>query len=339
MKEPRTALYPILFFILAQLAWFLLLGMWIYWYVTNYLLITKVGEKIAPRFLTDTSNLVTLIGGLILLVILSLTMSLIFGNLNRQINLTHLYDTFIANITHELKSPLSSIQLYLETMRIRNVPRAKQAEFIDIMLSDIDRLDHLISSVLYLSALERRGLAKKPEHEYHVSRADSVLHELLDEAAAYFKLPPDRLTIEGEAPCSCIIDRSWFRIVIDNLFDNAIKYSEGPAQIRVKMSCNPRYVYVDFSDNGIGIARRDQKKIFHKFERIQNPQSPSVKGTGLGLYWVKEIIRYHGGKIGFHSEGIGQGTSFTIALPVYSSRSRHRQQRLLRFNERETERQ
>ena len=324
MKKRSPVFYHIFIFVLAQVAWFSLLGLWIYWYVTNYILLTKVGQEISARMVSGSTNVFALISGLFLLVVVSVGMSLIFIYLNKQLHLTKMYDNFIANVTHELKSPLSSIQLYLETMGARDVPQNKQREFFRLMLKDVDRLNNLINSILYMSGFEQKKTALKYPHNYHIYNANSILREIIDEAAEQQKIPPQSIRIEGSLSCRCVIDRNWFRIVFDNLFDNARKYSVNPVQINVFLSCTPKQINIEVQDFGMGIAPRDQKKVFHKFQRIDTAESPNVKGTGLGLYWVKEIINYHGGKITVSSKGKGHGSTFKIELPVYKvSKKRH----------------
>jgi len=129
MRKNRSLLYHVIIFIFAQLAWLSLLGLWIYWYVYNYLVFKKVGDQISPQISYDITNVVPFVVGLVLLVGLSLITTWIFKNLNVQLRLNKLYDNFIGNITHELKSPLSSIQLYLETLKSRDVPPEKQKEW------------------------------------------------------------------------------------------------------------------------------------------------------------------------------------------------------------------
>jgi len=315
LRKSKSLLYHSIIFVLAQLAWLSLLGLWIYWYVYNYIIFEKVGDQISPQLTYDITNVVPFVVGLVLLSGLSFTTSLIFRHLSVQLRLTKLYDNFISNVTHELKSPLSSIQLYLETLNERNVPIEKQKEFIDLMTADVNRLNNLISSILEISALEQ----KKLSHDYQVQDAESTIRNLLIESTGQFRLPDDVINISGSAPCEIVTDAKTMKIVLDNLVDNAIKYSMDSVKIDVKLSCNPKKFIIEFSDCGIGIPPGEFKKVFNKFHRIQNNSVPNVKGTGLGLYWTREIIKNHGGKISVLSEGENKGTKFTIELPVYQA--------------------
>lgn len=317
MKRSHTLFYTVFLFIIAQLTWFALVGLWIYWYVTNHLLLQRVEDKLTLQITTGSTNTFALVSGLVLLILLSLSMSIIFIYLTRQMSVTRQYDNFIANVTHELKSPLSSIQLYLETLKKREIQRDKQAEFIGLMLNDVDRLNHLINSILYLTSLEKSKSGKIVSHDYDIYEVDRVIVEVIEEARNEANFPKEYIEINGTVSGQCVIDRDWFKMVFHNLIDNARKYSPGVPHVKIDLSQARQHFIIEFSDDGIGINQSDQKIIFNKFQRIYNPEVPNVKGTGLGLYWVKEIVRYHGGKITVHSEGQNKGTTFRILLPIY----------------------
>lgn len=314
---------------LAQLAWLSLLGLWIYWYVYNYLVFEQVGDQISPQLTYDITNVVPFVIGLVLLVGLSVLTAWIFRNLNVQLRLTNLYDNFIGNVTHELKSPLSSIQLYLETLNERDVPAEKRKEFIGLMMMDADRLKRLINIILEISALEQKNIS----HDYIVCDAESTFNRSINESIEKFRLDENAVTINGNASCQVVADINALKIVIDNLFDNAIKYSTKELKINVNLSCSAKRFIFEFSDNGIGISSKELKKIFNKFYRIYDKNIPSVKGTGLGLYWAREIIKNHGGKILVFSEGLSKGTTFKIDLPVYQASKKRFVNKLLRRSE------
>jgi two-component system, OmpR family, phosphate regulon sensor histidine kinase PhoR len=313
MIKRNSIFYHVVIFIIAQIAWLSLIGLWIYWYVYNYIVYKEVGNQVSPEISSDITNVGPFVIGLILLVGLSLITIWIFRHLNVQLRLTKLYDTFISNVTHELKSPLSSIQLSLETLKARDVPREKQKEFVDLMIKDVNRLTRLINSILQIPALEQKKFA----YSYKVYSAGSVIKQILSESIEQFRLPSDSVTIEENALCEFVADIDGLKTVFDNLIDNALKYSIQPVKIKIKISSTAQKVIIEFSDNGIGIAPKELKKVFNKFHRVYHPNIPNVKGTGLGLYQVKEIIKNHGGKIYIFSDGEGKGTTFKIELPIY----------------------
>ncbi|NOZ63065.1 MAG: HAMP domain-containing histidine kinase [Calditrichaeota bacterium] len=328
MKNWKFYLHPMAIFIVAQLAWLSLVGMWIYWYTSNYIIFEKVGSKISPQIISRTANIIVLVIGLILLVAILAGMYLIFIYLNRQISLTKLYDNFISNVTHELKSPLASIQLYLETMKIRKIPAEKQQEFIDLMIADAERLQNLINSILKLSSLESR----KSAYFYQIFDADSLIKSLIAESIEQLKIPLNSVLVKGAAPCKCAADSDALKIVFNILVDNANKYSRGKLQLTINYFCTSKNIVIEFIDEGIGISHENQKKIFKKFQRIYHPNTPNVKGTGLGLYLAREILRHHGGKISVFSEGENKGATFQLQLPIFPKSKKRYLQNLLKIS-------
>lgn len=326
MRKIRSLFYPIVIFVFAQLAWVVVIGLWIYRYVTNNMLFNEVGDRIPARLVSESTNVWALVEGLILMVAVSVAMTLIFRHLTIQLKINKLYDQFIANITHELKSPLGSIQLYLETLISRPVPQKKQKEFIHIMLKDTDRLQNRIDAILDISGLEQ----KKYAYVFETVTAGPALSQLMEETIRQLHIPPERIRIHGSPHCDCVLDRKAMRTVFDNLVDNAVKYSTGPPSLEMNLSSDSRYVLIELTDKGIGLAPGDQRKLFNKFHRIYRRDIPSVKGTGLGLYWVREIIRAHGGKVSVASPGRNRGSTFTIRLPVYGALKKRYTSRLLK---------
>lgn len=328
MKNWRSYFYHILIFIFAQLAWIALISLWIYWYSSNYIIFSQAGSKLSPQMVPVSKNLFALVSGLILMVAISVGMSLLFRRLSIQYNLAGLYDNFIANVTHELKSPLASIQLYLETLARRELPREKQQEFLAIMLADAQRLNMLINAILEIPALEHKKIAR----HFQIVEAGPTLQRLAASAREQFQLDDQALVVQGEAPCRCVLDEEAMRIVLCNLIDNSIKYRHGSVRITITMSCSEKTLHIDCADKGIGWDESEEKKLFDKFYRIESERVPNVKGTGLGLYWVREIIKYHGGSITAHSPGPWQGAIFSIELPIYSRSKRRYMKRLLKKN-------
>lgn len=313
MKRRHSFAYNLVIFILAQVVWLAVLLLWIYWYVKNNIIFEKVGENISPQIVYDAPSVFPFVGGIILLAGLSFSLVLIFRHLNIQMRLTALYDNFIANVTHELKSPLSSIQLYLETLNSRNVPEEKRQEFYGLMMRDAERLKNLINSILEIALMDK----KKLMGDFEVYKADETIKKIILESIEQFKLKETNIKFNGNAGYDILINRSSIKTVFDNLVDNSIKYSIKELEINVNFKRNTKKIEIEFADNGIGIQHEEIKKIFQRFHRIYDKDIPSVKGTGLGLYVVKEIIKNHKGKISAYSDGKGKGATFKIELPVY----------------------
>ena len=329
-KKNGSLFYHIMLFVMAQLAWVLLLGLWIYWFIANYVGFENIAYT-ESQILSKYESITVLVSGIMLLITITIILSMIFTFLNRQLNLTNLYDSFIANVTHELKSPLSSIQLFLETMKMREVDRETEKKFVGNMLTDVERLDKLISSILYISSIQHNRFANRLSHDYHIYSADSVIKEVIKTLFRQHRIE-DCAELTGELKGNCVIDKNWLTIVFSNLIDNAIKYSHKDRKINVILAQENGYFRISVKDNGIGISPRDQKRVFRRFQRLDNPNSPSVKGTGLGLYWVKEIARYHGGHVSVESSLKEKGTVFTVSLPVYKSSKKRYINKLLKLS-------
>ena len=313
MKRRHSFAYNLIIFILAQLVWLSVLLLWIYWYVSNNIIFEQVGEKVSPQIVYDAPSVFPFVGGIVLLTGLSISLVLIFRHLNIQIKLNALYDNFIANVTHELKSPLSSIQLYLETLNSREVPEEKKKEFYGLMMRDAERLKNLVNSILEIASMDK----KKFNRDFEVYKADETIKKIILESAEQFQLKESSIKFSGDAGCDVLIDRNSIKTVFDNLVDNSTKYSVAPLEIMIEFKRNTKKAEIEFSDNGIGIPHDQIKKIFQKFHRIYDKDIPNVKGTGLGLYVVREIIKNHKGKIFAFSDGKGKGARFKIELPIY----------------------
>jgi len=328
MKKRVTLFHPLLVFILAQIAWLSLVGLWIYWYVSNYIILKQVGERLAPQLISTRTHIAALISGLVLLICVLVGMYFVFIYLARQININRLYDSFIANFTHELKSPLASLQLYLETFRLRKVPEEKQKTFLNMMMKDIQRLKDLIDSILNISQIEQKKMA----YQFRIYTADVLVKELVNRSREQFNLPREAITISGSAPCRWKADREAMTLVFNNLIDNAMKYTPGEFKITIQTMCTERHFVLKFIDQGIGIKTEDQKHIFEKFFRITNSHIPNIRGTGLGLYLVREIVKDHGGSITVHSEGLNKGSTFILEFPIYEGTNKTVFNRLLNFH-------
>lgn len=230
------------------------------------------------------------------------------------------HDTFVNAVTHELKTPIASIRLYLETLQSREVSEAQRREFYAVMLADADRLHRTVDQVLKAGVISQK--AKK------VARATSpvdmwaLARECVDLALARHHLPPEAIALEAHATHAeghahmVKGDAEELRTVVTNLLDNAVKYSGEAVQVTVAVaSPAPDSVWVRVQDRGVGIPRKQLKRIFKRFYRVQTRGLTQVKGTGLGLYIVRAIAKAHGGRVFAQSEGEGHGATFTLELP------------------------
>src|SRR5688572_8861858 len=228
------------------------------------------------------------------------------------------HDTFINSVTHELKTPLASIRLYLDTLKTRPVSDDQRSEFYDVMLADVERLHHTVDQVLKAGVAreKRRAAARTPLDIGLLSR------ECVDLAVTRHHLQPGAIALEAHDGAVLMVngDAEELRTVITNLLDNAVKYSGSDVRITVALAApSPDTIWVRVQDRGVGIPRKQLKRIFKRFYRVQARGIRQVKGTGLGLYIVRAIARAHGGRVFAQSEGEGRGATFTVELPRATS--------------------
>jgi len=234
----------------------------------------------------------------------------------REIRRSERHDSFINAVTHELKTPVASIRLHLETLQRRELTEAQKQEFYRLMLSDTDRLAQTVEQVL------RAGRAgdKKAGREKSTVDFRQLVQECMEAARIRHHLNPGAIHYEesssdgtGMEVLGSVED---LRTAVFNVIDNAVKYSGDNVEVSVRLSlAGEKDIVLSVRDCGIGIAPDDLKSIFKRFYRVSHRSLAHVKGTGLGLFIVKSIAQKHGGKVFAESEGEGQGTTITLELP------------------------
>jgi signal transduction histidine kinase len=237
---------------------------------------------------------------------------LIYRTLIEQVRLKHMRGTFLSAVTHELKSPLASLRLFLETIESGRVDAEKRADLVQKMLLDVDRLERLVGDLLRAGQLEA--------HALRVERERVDLAELAAECGVGARrrlAAEDRLEIRAESGLAVDGDRALLRSVIENLLDNAVKYSRPPRRIALDVGRGAaRDAVVRVSDNGIGVDRATLAHIFEPFHRAGDEETRAAPGTGLGLFLVEGIVRAHGGSCAIESGGPGRGTVVRCELPI-----------------------
>lgn len=245
------------------------------------------------------------------LIITGLVLNTIF--LLREIRRNEQQDAFLNAMTHELKTPIASIKLYLETLKLRDIGEEKRKEFYDVMLTDSDRLLNTVEQVLQASRTkEKNRLLNVTDIDLALLLKDSVeivrKRHNLDENIIKITMPAVSVKISG--------DYAELQSAFINLLDNAVKYSgENPKIIIRLRSPNSERAEIFIKDNGIGLESNELKRVFKRFYRVSNLSTQHRKGTGLGLFIVQSIIKKHGGKIRVDSKGAGKGSTFIVQLP------------------------
>ncbi len=258
---------------------------------------------------------VVLFFGVILFAAIILGLILNTTYLVREIRLNEQHNSFINAVTHELKTPIASIRLYLETLQRREIDEARRQKFYGLMLEDVDRLLGTVDQVLKAGEADhRRSSANRAEIDF-----GSLAGECVELARTRHRLREGALSMEGPGNGTAVKvqgDAAELRTALSNILDNAIKYSGGNVDVRVQIETpDEKRVVLRVRDRGIGIPAEELKRIFKRFHRVRGRSAAKVKGTGLGLFIVRAIARSHGGKVFAESGGDARGTTVTLELP------------------------
>jgi len=249
-------------------------------------------------------------GGLLLTLILA-GATVIFIYYVKQHRLNQMQRAFVSNITHELKSPVASIQLALETMALRDLSDDRKREFVAMMLDDTERLSTLIDRILGAARIEKR----RGRYRLEPVSMRHFVEEILAEDRHLYEKDGRVIIFEKGRDARVAIDRTAMRVVLANLLENAARYSPAGSKIKIRLHRDLRSCRLDVIDSGDGIRGKDLKNVFKMFWRGSEEKASRVRGTGLGLYIVRNIVKDHRGKVWASSQGIGRGSTFSVRLP------------------------
>lgn len=326
-KKIQSLIQPVVVLLVVQLTWLSLAALWIHFYISNHIIIKEVENGVSPTLMPGSYHVLVLIFGCLLLILLQAGFYFIYIYLNRQINENRVQDQFIANITHELKSPLASIQLYLETLEARRVPEKKMQEFIQLMIREANRLQGMIDRILGTIRIDQKQLA----FDFKLYNMRTIIPDILKEVLTKYQVEiVQNITLDNPESCRCVLDKNAFKIIFINLIDNAIKYAGDKFLLQINCRCLEKYFRIEFIDQGLGIPLKERRRVFRKFYRVYSHDAPNIGGTGLGLFITREIIRIHGGKIKAKSTNTSHGTIIQIEIPIYKKAKRKHTNRLLK---------
>ena len=254
-------------------------------------------------------------------IVAGLVLNTIF--LVREIRRNEEHDSFINAVTHELKTPIASIRLYLQTLQRREVEDSQRQQFYELMLVDTDRLLYTVEQVLKAGAAAQ----KKVKSQRLPVRFDALVRDCIELARTRHHLPDDALEYREASATAAASSRNGagtlvtgdpeeLRTAVSNLLDNAVKYSPYGVHISVELDASDKErLVLRVRDHGVGIPQQELKRIFKRFYRVTQRSLSQVKGTGLGLFIVRSIARKHGGRVFAQSDGAGKGTTVTLELP------------------------
>ena len=248
--------------------------------------------------------------GVFLILLILLGGWLIYRALVKTEELKFHQQNFLMAVTHELKTPLASIKLYLDTLQSPKIESTKKETIIPKMQEDVTRLEHLVQNILDAGRFERSG--------YQLNKTELDLSALVQDRVSAIRnvhtALPKEVIAEIQPGILIYGDGVAIARAIDAIFENCLKYHNGEIHLDIRLSNQQNRIVLTITDKGIGFDRNDAKAIFERFYRVGDEMTRSQSGTGLGLYLCREIIRAHGGKVEAHSDGPGKGATFTITL-------------------------
>ncbi len=305
MSLRRLVNWPIFLAVVMTTLLLVLAVGWVLLSVFGALANTRFSSLNWTLFGVGTAFMSLLLVGVIVYAILSI----------KAINLSQRQSNFIDSVTHELKSPIASMKLYLQTLCRHQVSPEEQTHFLQFMLEDIERLDHLVNQVLDAGRLE----AERIEGVEEELSLDEVIKTCLLEISARYRTPPEVVGWEAE-PCRVRARRADLQMIFRNLLDNAFKYAGSPPDIQVSVrTYSEHWAVVRVADNGPGIPLKDRRRIFGRFVRLGSELEREKPGTGLGLYIAKTVVRRLKGKIRVRDRRPPPGTVFEVFLPSVPS--------------------
>ncbi len=316
MKLFRRLFHPFITFISIQILWILLLVSWIYWFLGRHQQLKELAARYQTEWLPGKSDWLILAEGIVLLVAILIGIYVIFIYWRRQAALNRAQQHFIDQVTHELKSPLASIQLHLETIQMRQPSPEQLQKFVSRMQDDSERLNTLINNLLTASKIEHRGTRLNLQRGNLSQMVEDYLlreqEKFPEEGTLSWSIEPDLIAqFETDA----------LETVLRNLLENAILYTDQPPQVTIELRKDGQMAHLRFSDRGHGIPNRYQKKVFRIFYRIRHT-GKTIRGSGLGLFIVRNVIRLHGGKVWLESLGSGHGSTFHLMIPLAENKER-----------------
>jgi signal transduction histidine kinase len=272
-----------------------------------------IGGEPAALQVSPTARYLVYFFGLVLFLLLISGLGLMFTLLLREVRLNERQSNFVSAVTHELKTPVASLRLYLDTLMLRagTLSTEQRDEFYKTMRADLDRLNGTINNVLNAGLYADRAVVDPPTIDLarlvqHACALTSTRNQLAPTAVAY--AGPSSLLLKGDSPA--------IETAVLNVLDNAVKYSPEQVQINVRLSEEENsFARLSVEDRGVGMSRAHLRFIFNRFYRIGSEARRSTTGTGLGLFIVKSVVKAHGGTVRAESEGEGRGARFILRLP------------------------
>jgi signal transduction histidine kinase len=315
LRSIKWLTHPIVVFVSLQIVWLAFVILWIIWFINQKETLVEVSKMVgaATDKMSGATGIMTLVVGCVLLGIILVGTIVLFVFTQIQGSLLRQQKSFVSSVTHELRSPLSSLQLSFETMQRPNLPESVRERLLGMVQNDISRLTQLVDRILISSRLDRGIIDYQSQTETIVF--DDLMKKIVEQAEHLDGHLSQRLTVEAAPGLTLHTNHLALQLILGNLVENAIKYSDKGSPIVVCVEHLGDEVRFVVKDEGMGLSKRDQRKIFQMFHRSPRATKNAVPGTGLGLYIVRTMVRGLGGRVWVTSSGVRQGSTFYVSFP------------------------
>ena len=314
VKVIKWLTHPIFVFVGLQIVWLTIVILWVVWFLGQQETLENVKELIGTAStINPTIGVFSLVIGCVLLGIILVGTVVLFVFTQVQSSLLRQQKSFVSSVTHELRSPLASLQLSFETLQRHKLQDTTRDKIFEMVNKDLERLSLLVERILIAGRLDK-GIVDYKNGQDEIELKDLIHHVLAQQlhldpniAQRTTVMCSDSMVIQGS--------RLGFNIVLGNLFENAIKYAPMGSPIHILVEVKDYELWIQLEDQGMGLSKKEQRKVFKLFHRSPRALSRAVPGTGLGLYIVRSVTLSMGGRIWVESEGLGKGCRFILALP------------------------
>ncbi|MCF8058340.1 MAG: HAMP domain-containing histidine kinase [Bacteriovoracaceae bacterium] len=317
MIRYRWITNPVTVFIFSLVA----IGTSLWLYIHSYLRVNEAFDEFvrkrnldpSPLLETETWVMILIVSILVALIVVGVVV--IFIYYQKMIQLYRMQQNFINGFTHELKTPIASLRLFLDTFSRHKLDEASQKKYLNYMIRDTERLSDNVNQILNLARIED----KKYEPVWETGNLKKFIQQWLDKTS-YWSEDADVFLVDGEEGDFLVkYDVNLIPLVFMNLVNNALIHndSERP-KIEISLRNQEKAILVSFKDNGIGITKAEEKNVFRKFYQVRK----AGKGSGIGLYLVQTVMKFHKGQVKLYSEGMGLGTTFILSFPIASLEDR-----------------
>ena len=306
--------HPIGVFVLLQIVWVAVLILWVVLFISQKDAAFQLAKTLGEKEIDPTYGIALLTIGCVLLGIILLGTVMLFVWTQKQASFLNQQKSFVSSVTHELRSPLASLQLSFETLKNRDVSEQTRAKLFEMIERDLNRQLMLIERILITSRLDRGVFELEPSKE--PTPLKGLIEGVINQSGHLCDNLEARVTIICDDQLAAHVPKLGLNLILSNLLENAVKYSPSGSSITIEAAREAKRILIRVQDQGLGLSSKDLRKVFRMFYRANTASKKAIHGTGLGLFIVSSTVKLISGTIWAESDGPGKGTAFYVSLPL-----------------------